>query len=70
MSIELVQLRLPLAHFTLEVNAVLALPEVRERVRKMGGEVMQKDPAEFDAMIREDAAASAALVKETGLKVE
>ncbi len=58
------------ARLNREVNAVLALPDVRERVRKMGGEVMQKDPAEFDAMIRKDAAASAALVKEAGLKVE
>ena len=58
------------ARLNREVNAVLALAEVRERVRKMGGEVMQKDAAEFDAMIRKDAASSAALVKEAGLKVE
>ena len=58
------------ARLNREVNAVLALPDVRERVRKMGGDVMQKDPAEFDAMIRKDAVGSAALVKEAGLKVE
>ena len=58
------------ARLNREVNAVLAQPEVRERVRKLGGEVMQKDPATFDAMIKKDFVESAKLVKEAGLKVD
>jgi tripartite-type tricarboxylate transporter receptor subunit TctC len=58
------------ARLNQEVNAVLSQAEVRERVRKLGGEVMQKSPAEFDAMIRKDHAESARLVQEANLKAE
>jgi tripartite-type tricarboxylate transporter receptor subunit TctC len=53
-----------------EVNAVLALPDVREKVRKLGGDVSQKDQAAFDAMIKQDFKESSALVKEAGLKAD
>ena len=53
-----------------EVNAVLAQPDVREKVRKLGGDVSQKDQAVFDAMIKQDFKESSALVKEAGLKAD
>ena len=53
-----------------EVNAVLAQPDVREKVRKLGGDVSQKDQAAFDAMIKQDFKESSALVKEAGLKAD
>jgi tripartite-type tricarboxylate transporter receptor subunit TctC len=53
-----------------EVNAVLAQDEVRERVRHLGGEVMQKSPGEFATMIEKDFDESSQLVKEAGLRAE
>jgi tripartite-type tricarboxylate transporter receptor subunit TctC len=58
------------ARLNQEVNAVLSQPEVRERVRKLGGDVMQKDPAAFELMIKRDYVESTRLVKEAGLKVD
>ena len=53
-----------------EVQSVLWQPEMRERIAKLGGDVVKKDPAEFDAMIKADYAASARLVREAQLKAD
>jgi tripartite-type tricarboxylate transporter receptor subunit TctC len=53
-----------------EVQSVLWQPDVRERIAKLGGDVVKKDPTEFDAMIKTDYLQSARLVKEAHLKAE
>ena len=53
-----------------EVQSVLWQPDVRERIAKLGGDVVRKDPTEFDAMIKTDYLQSARLVKEAHLKAE
>ncbi|MBI2317453.1 MAG: tripartite tricarboxylate transporter substrate binding protein [Betaproteobacteria bacterium] len=51
-----------------DVAAVLALADVRERLLKQGIEAAPLAPGPFGAMIREDIARRAKLVKEVGIK--
>jgi len=60
-----------LARLRAEVNAVLVLPEVRERLRNAGGvEPWITAPEEFAAEIRGEYAKYQKLVKEVGAKVD
>jgi tripartite-type tricarboxylate transporter receptor subunit TctC len=53
-----------------EVQSVLWQPEMRERIARLGGDVVRKDPAALDAMIKADYAQSARLVKQAQLKAD
>ncbi len=52
------------------VNAVLAMPELKERFHQLGGEVMPMSPAEFGHLVAAETAKWAKVVKSAGLKVE
>lgn len=53
-----------------DVNRVLALREVRERILALGSEVSGDTPEEFARFIREDQAKWAKLMREQGIKSE
>jgi tripartite-type tricarboxylate transporter receptor subunit TctC len=53
-----------------EVQSVLWQPDMRERIAKLGGDVVRKDPAALDAMMKADSAQAARLVREAGLKAD
>jgi tripartite-type tricarboxylate transporter receptor subunit TctC len=53
-----------------DVNHVLALREVRERILALGSEVSGNTPEEFARFIREDQAKWAKLMREQGIKTE
>ncbi len=50
-----------------ETSAVLQLPDVQDRVSKLGAEPMLMTPQQFDAYIRDELRANAALVKAAGI---
>jgi tripartite-type tricarboxylate transporter receptor subunit TctC len=52
------------------VNAVLAKPELKERFRQLGGEVMPMGPAQFGKLVADETVKWAKVVKFAGLKVE
>src|SRR5258707_1436450 len=52
------------------VTAILATPEMRDRLDKAGAEVRPQTPAQFRAFIREEQARWAKVVKESGEKFE
>jgi tripartite-type tricarboxylate transporter receptor subunit TctC len=53
-----------------EVQSVLWQPDMRERIAKLGGDVVKKDPVALDAMMKADYAQSARLVNEAQLKAD
>ena len=53
-----------------ETAKVLQSPDVRERLARLGAEPMDMPPQRFNAYIRDEIAANAALVKAAGIKVE
>jgi tripartite-type tricarboxylate transporter receptor subunit TctC len=53
-----------------EVAAVLAQPEVRQRIMTIGAQTVGKSPDHFDAMLRFDYEATEKLVAQIGLKVD
>jgi tripartite-type tricarboxylate transporter receptor subunit TctC len=53
-----------------ETSKALHSPEVREKLARLGAEPMEYDPEQFNAYIREEIAANAALVKAAGIRVE
>ena len=53
-----------------EVNRVLALPELRERLGADGAELVGGTPAEFDAFLRREIGKWAKVIKFTGMRVE
>jgi tripartite-type tricarboxylate transporter receptor subunit TctC len=53
-----------------EVIAVLALPEVKERLSKIGADPSPTSPAEFDALVVRELAENGALVKAAGIKAQ
>ena len=54
-----------------EVNAVLAMPEIAERLLAAGaGEPFVTTPAEFAALIRDDHAKYGKLIKDIGVTVD
>jgi tripartite-type tricarboxylate transporter receptor subunit TctC len=52
------------------VNAALAKPELKERFRQLGGEVMPMSPAAFGKLVADETVKWAKVVKFAGLKVE
>ena len=52
------------------VTAILATPEMKDRLDKAGAEVRPQSPAEFGAFIRDEKARWAKVVKESGAKFE
>jgi len=50
-----------------ETSAVLQLPDVQDRVSKLGAEPMLMTPQQFDAYIRDELRANAALIKAAGI---
>jgi tripartite-type tricarboxylate transporter receptor subunit TctC len=50
--------------------SALQSPEVRERLASLGAEPMPMSPEQFDALIKEEMAANAALIKAAGIKPE
>ena len=53
-----------------EVAAVLAQPEVRQRIMTIGALPVGKSPADFEAMLKADYASTQKLVAQIGLKVD
>jgi tripartite-type tricarboxylate transporter receptor subunit TctC len=53
-----------------ESAKALHSPEVREKMSRLGAEPMEYSPEAFNAYLREEIAANAALVKAAGIKVE
>jgi tripartite-type tricarboxylate transporter receptor subunit TctC len=51
------------------ISAMLARPDVRERFQRQGLEVMNLDPAAFDALIRDELEAFAKLATDMNLKM-
>jgi tripartite-type tricarboxylate transporter receptor subunit TctC len=53
-----------------ELIAVLALPEVKERLAKIGADPSPTSPAEFDALVVRELAENGELVKAAGIKAQ
>jgi tripartite-type tricarboxylate transporter receptor subunit TctC len=53
-----------------EVNRILVLPEVKERLFQLGADPAQLTPEQFVKFIREDSARWAKLIKEQGIVIE
>jgi tripartite-type tricarboxylate transporter receptor subunit TctC len=53
-----------------ELVAVLALPEVKERLAKVGADPAPTTPAEFDALVVRELAENSELVKAAGIKAQ
>ena len=53
-----------------ETVKALTLPDVREKLARLGAEPMEYNPEQFNAYLREEIAANAALVKAAGIKSE
>src|SRR6266496_2432683 len=53
-----------------ETVKALRSPEVREKMARLGAEPMDYDPEQFNAYIRDEIAANAALVKAAGIKLD
>jgi tripartite-type tricarboxylate transporter receptor subunit TctC len=51
-----------------EINKAIELPDVRERLAKLGAEPMPMKPAEFDALINEEARVLGPIMKAAGVK--
>jgi tripartite-type tricarboxylate transporter receptor subunit TctC len=59
-----------IARLNTEINRVLKMPEVRERIRVEGGEVMGGTPEEFAAILRNDLLKWGQAVKDSGAKID
>ena len=53
-----------------ELIAVLALPEVRERLAKIGADPSPTSPSEFDALVVRELAENGELIKAAGIKAQ
>jgi tripartite-type tricarboxylate transporter receptor subunit TctC len=53
-----------------ELTAVLALPEVKERLAKIGADPSPTSPAEFDTLVVRELAENGELVKAAGIKAQ
>ena len=58
------------ARLNREVNRVLVLPEVKERLLDLGAEPAQTTPEQFLEFIRTDSAKWTRLIKERGIVIE
>ena len=59
-----------LAKWHADVTAILALPEIRERVAQLGFDVVGNTPEAYAALVRADIAKWQKVVKQSGAKVE
>lgn len=59
-----------IARLSTELNRVLEMPEVRERLATEGGEVLGGSPERFASLLRADRAKWGRVVKESGAKVD
>ena len=59
-----------IAQLNKEISAVLATPEMRERIAAIGAQAVGKSAADFEAMLKADYEASGKLAAEIGLKVQ
>ncbi len=57
-------------HLYLETAKALRAADVREKMARLGAEPMEYSPERFNAYLREEIAANAALVKAAGIKAE
>jgi tripartite-type tricarboxylate transporter receptor subunit TctC len=57
------------SRYNAEINRILALPDVRERIARLGAEVRVLSPSEFASFIREDVARGAKAIKDSGTTV-
>ncbi len=55
---------------SLEVNKLMALPEVRERLAKLGAEHQNNTPQQFDTFFRQEVAEQGAVIKAAGIKAD
>jgi tripartite-type tricarboxylate transporter receptor subunit TctC len=53
-----------------EIDRILRLPDVRERLASVGIEVAQKSPAEFGAFIQSETAKWGKIVRDSGAKID
>ena len=53
-----------------EIERILRLPEVSERLRSLGIEVAAKSPAEFAAFIQSETAKWGRIVRDSGAKID
>ena len=55
---------------SLEVNKMMTLPEVQERLTKLGAEHQSNTPPQFDAFLRREVAEQGAVIKSAGIKAD
>lgn len=58
------------AKLNAEVNKILKMPEVREKIRAEGGDILGGTPAEFASMIKTEHVRWGKVVKESGAKMD
>ena len=59
-----------IARLNSEINQVLTMPDVTERLSSQGVEIAGSSPAELAAFIKADAARWAKLVQDAGIRLE
>lgn len=57
-----------IASLNAEVNRALALPEIKDRLAKLGGTAMRMKPDQFDAFIRKEHAVLGKVMRDAGAK--
>jgi tripartite-type tricarboxylate transporter receptor subunit TctC len=62
--------RAPVDRINQEINRILALPEVNERLSGLGMEPAQLTPDQFNALVKAEVARWAKILKEAGIKPE
>jgi tripartite-type tricarboxylate transporter receptor subunit TctC len=58
------------AHLNSEINRILAMPEVREKMAAIGVQVTQSTPEQFATVLRKDADRYGKLIRELNIKAE
>ena len=53
-----------------EVNKLMLLPEVKERLVKLGAEHPANTPEQFDAFLRKEIAEQGAVIKAAGIRAD
>ena len=59
-----------IARINAEINRVISLPDVRERLAAVGAEPLGGTPEDFAAVIKSDVARFTKLVRDTGIQAE
>lgn len=58
------------ARVNADINKILAMPEVKDRLATMGAEPLPQSPEQFSAMVRRDMARWGRLIKDMGITAE